>query len=29
MGKSESAVESLLVRAYARLRELLADMRDE
>lgn len=29
MGKSGSAVESLLVRAYARLRELLADMRDE
>ena len=29
MGKSESAVESLLVRAYARLRELLADMREE
>lgn len=29
MGKSESAVESLLVRAYARLRELLADLREE
>lgn len=29
MERSESAVESLLVRAYARLRESLADLRDE
>lgn len=29
LGKSDSAVESLLVRAYARLRENLADLREQ